>query len=64
MKKNFLGFSNGVVEVFVLPGCGAASLGNQFPMLNALRPLHCLGTQGSEAEPHSRRAETKILDTA
>jgi len=34
MKKKFLGFSSGVVEVFVLQGCFAASLGNRFPMLS------------------------------
>jgi hypothetical protein len=33
MTCKFLGFSSAVVEVFVLPGCDAVSLGNRFPML-------------------------------
>jgi len=33
MTCKFLGFSSAVVEIFVLPGCGAASMGNRFPML-------------------------------
>jgi len=34
MTFKFLGFNSGVVEVFVLPGCGTASLGSGFPMLS------------------------------
>ena len=34
MTYKFLGFSSGVVEVFVRLGCGVASLGNRFPMLS------------------------------
>lgn len=34
MTCKFLGFSSAVVEVFVLPGCGATSMGNRFPLLS------------------------------